>query len=300
MSQREWFSIFQNEGWRTFAQILFGSWRFFGVALSDEMLAVGTFLGAGLFLVPWMARRPRILAVWMAAVLALCASEWAMPQGYRTVNGLLQAAPLVALAGLFYARREAGGAEWLQALSLAAAGVFASAYLARGWAAAGGLQWGPRYLLPFYPLLVALTLAGLAGWWPEWTKPARTLIGALAVAGALIGFGVQIRGLQAERTMLDAYQQTAATLSELPGVVATDCNWTAHVTPELYWEGRIFYVKPDKESRDAWAEAARAAGAERAYYAEVLYCRREMLDAIQADLREHPSGVILEEVDLNR
>jgi hypothetical protein len=101
-------------------------------------------------------------------------------------KGLAWFAPLVALAPAAFttARRRLGTPAVGIALAVSVMTVIYATF--EHWAGDG--SWGPRYLVPFVPLLFVLLVAAESG--QPWRGPGRRLVvGALAVAGLLVQLG---------------------------------------------------------------------------------------------------------------
>ena len=101
-------------------------------------------------------------------------------------KGLVWFAPLVALAPAAFttARRRLGAPAVGIALAVLVMTVVYATF--EHWAGDG--SWGPRYLVPFVPLLFVLMVAAESG--QPWRGPGRRLVvGALAVAGLLVQLG---------------------------------------------------------------------------------------------------------------
>lgn len=100
----------------------------------------------------------------------------------------------------------------------------------------GGLQWGPRYSLILFPLLIFLAVTGFARLRQTLVKPtARRACGALFVllvltGAAIQGFGVTLLFAKKNATMINMDRIRAMA----PRVIITDTWWVPEDNAELY------------------------------------------------------------------
>jgi multisubunit Na+/H+ antiporter MnhB subunit len=178
-------------------------------------------LGAGWVSPGRMARRV------YAAGLAVCAvaATAFLFSGvyYRSAHGLLFTTPWVvpALVNARQAWRTGGTTELCLAgtalLGLLGYGV--AIVLLRAAAPDGGLEWGARFAMPFYPLLAL---------WATWPKSEHRTEWTVALAGMLVvlGIGFQVRGLitlQHDKQINARLNQALADVPET--LIATDLYW---------------------------------------------------------------------------
>ena len=161
--------------------------------------------------------------------------------GRTSVSGLLPAAPLVILALV------AGPAiPWERFLWVTSA-LFTGAVIATG--THGGLQWGPRYLLPILPALLWLAGAAVAraratapDLWPSLRLGATAL-----VAASLI---VQVAGAD---QVLQATSRNARIDGWLRGIsaeiVVTPLEWLPLGAGPVYFEKKLMFVRTPEDFR---------------------------------------------------
>ncbi len=199
-------------------------------------------------------RRLQWLGLASSAVLAACFLLTSQP--YYSAHGLLFTTPW-ALLGVTRARqvwREGGwrGQMIVLVALLGLAGYAVEMVALRGGQPAGGLEWGARFAIPFYPLLAIVAA------WPL-GKMGRQ-VKALVVIAALIGLGIgfQARGVL---VMRDNQQNNAAlyqALREQPEqVVVTDLWWLPLNAAPLVGQ-RTVAVVDTADDLAAWVAQAAA------------------------------------------
>ena len=204
-----------------------------GAAAGLALLLAGVLIRAG-------AGRRFIPAIVSGAVVGTATVVW-IAAGRTMVSGLLPAAPFVVLALL-----RGTGSPWERFLWVTAA-LFGAAVVATG--THGGLQWGPRYLLPILPALVWLAASGLARARtaaPQSWPAIRAAAAALLVASML----VQASGVDQvfQATALNA--RTNRWLLGIPaGIVVTPLEWLTMGAGPVYFEKRLMLVRSPGEFR---------------------------------------------------
>jgi hypothetical protein len=192
------------------------------------------------------------------------------PNPYSSLHGFVLAAPLVVAA--FAARPPAGR----EAEPVTVLGTFTILYLLlhvliisalSGIGPISRYEWGQRYLLPAYPLLIALVVPALARLAATARTPdgaavrtaARLALTAAAVL-ALIGAGFLARGWTALRDGKLEAQSWAAAVAAAPGpVVLTDTWWLPlTLAPDFY--ARSWFLAATPTAAATWPAQARAAG----------------------------------------
>jgi len=266
------------------AQTLYNAPAIGAFALPQPLLAFATICAVGALLAPWSRHaRPLFFPAFLGV---LGASAWVLLQseGYRSVHGFLLIAPQVAFAGwaLVPPRADTDRArQSTMALIVAALVCYAATYVARAWPAAGGLQWGPRYMLALYPLLVIAAALGMHAAWGVLRRGGRVVLSVLLVAGVAVGLGYELRGLTAARTTTRYYAEDAAALERLgAGPIVTPCTWFPMVVPRLYAQGNVLDVA--RSGLEAWDETAVAGGIARYRYVEIESCSTIPLDVLAA------------------
>jgi len=159
--------------------------------------------------------------------------------GRTVVSGLLPAAPLVILALL-----PGGASRWERFLWVTSA-LFSAAVIATG--THGGLQWGPRYLLPILPALVWLAAAAVAR-----ARDAAPQVWPVLRRGAL---GIAMVSLLIQATGVDQVRQATAQnarinqwLRGIPAhIVITPLEWLMLGAGPLYFEKELMLVRSPED-----------------------------------------------------
>ncbi|MDR7537075.1 MAG: hypothetical protein QN183_12015 [Armatimonadota bacterium] len=197
-------------------------------------LAIATALLAGVVLLN-LGRRRRS-ARWLVAGGATVAALVILTvSGRPAVSGLLISAPVVLLSLLGGQR-----ARWERYLWTVVV-VFAGAVVVTG--THGGLQWGPRYLLPIVPALVWLAAAAtertrqaVPGLWPPLGVAVCLVLGASVL--------VQVAGVEHVDASLSRNVRVNAALRAAPAeIVVTGLEWLVLGAGPVYFEKRLLFVQ---------------------------------------------------------
>jgi hypothetical protein len=221
-----------------------------------------------LVLVAPLVRSMRVQAVMVVVGLSMmlsCSAALILTgEPYRGLHGLFPVAPFVILwpFALRYAwqRGDApllalGTATWVYLLLGFAA--LALTYINRGLLNVG-MQWGQRYLLTAYPMLVILFLVALralrASSWPGWLQTVSVTLVVLLVA---CGVGLEIRGMRmlyGTRGLMAQWDE--AMRSE--GPIVTSVWWIPPSVADLCLTHELFFTWP--EGIPHWVDVARRHG----------------------------------------
>lgn len=280
------------------AYVLFNAPRVMAFELSPILLILGTVAtGVAILAVAVPAGRwvSLLACVGLAAISAYVLVQ---PYGYRSVHGFLLVAPQVVFAIWLYRSRPRGLPAFLALVVLAVSLAYGSAYLARGWLAAGGLQWGPRYLLALYPLTVVAALVGLAIHWSTFGRLFRAAVAATFIVGVVVGVGYEARGAYSLYETVQSFAQARRSIDALPaGPLVTRCTWLDMVIPEVYWSRAIFAVNGQADF-EAWSVEARQAGVHSGYMIDMDACQNVGLDEVARLTAANPSGLTSQRFDL--
>jgi hypothetical protein len=184
------------------------------------------------------------------------------------VHGFLIAAPFLGLVLCMPGElRRVEAARWLllfAALAVAAYALAAISANLRGLAA-GGTEWGSRYLLPLYPPLGALAGATLMGLLRR-RRWAEVASGGLL---AMLALGFQFAGLAQIDNVLPQLRRYGELVGALPpGPVVAATNLAIRATPELL-SRRAVYCAETPAALRRWTELAEAAGEPRLWLVDV-------------------------------
>ncbi len=211
-------------------------------AFNPQAVAIGIVGAAGMLLaalVMYLGMRRRSRRGVLLGGLVGAGVVLAVISGRPSVSGLLPAAPFVILVAL-------GGRlqrwEWFLWAVVTA---FAGAIIATG--THGGIQWGPRYLMPVVPAVVWLAAAAVERARrrvPEVWPAIRFVAAAMLIAGVL----VQASGVDSvEQKIYLSYRANAA-LRAAPGdVVVTSLEWLAVGAGPVYFERQLMLVDTIEE-----------------------------------------------------
>ena len=229
-----------------------------GCALSRRLLYSGLELFAYLSIV---------------TLTALCGLVLLTP-GYRSVHGLILIAPYVAFVGWSW---HAAGSRETSLWGIAASATMFAFLIATaigGWQAQGGLQWGMRYALPLFALLIVATTRGAQSVLTDAALSAsmkRILLGSMVIL-ALLGAAFQFRGvreLAADRWKYVSWEQRLSSLQQ-DSLIVTEHNWLALTLPEVYETRAMLWTGAKGFSTD-WRQQAYQLGFRQICQAQVVY-----------------------------
>jgi hypothetical protein len=212
-----------------------------GLSLAVALVLAGLLLRTGV-----STRSRRTLAA--GAVVAL-GTGVAILSGRTVISGLLPAVPLLILVLL------PGGPARGERFLWATCGLFTGAVIVTG--THGGLQWGPRYLLPVVPALVwlaAFSVARARSFAPEMWPALRRVAGALAVLSVL----TQASGVEQVWRATAVNARLNQWVRDLPAqVVVTPLEWVTTGAGPLYFEKSLMLVGSPEEFKALVADLAR-------------------------------------------
>ena len=267
-----------NGGWAAhlLPAVLVGGPQHQGIAL-QPFLAWAVIGAWGVMLAaPWLLRRGWEGAVYAAGLGLIVLSGLALldPGTYTSVHGLVLIAPVLGLGTWALASSQPIGRLWGWFAVMGLLGYLLFSLVA-GWPGQGGLQWGPRYALPLYPLWIVAGVVGLADWLGSdagRTASARIVLG-LVVILALMGVGFQVRGVETRSATQDQLMAWESQLADLSpeSLLITDLNYLALSVPDIYRTRTLLLEAAplSGEALMAWRGQAGPMG-----YAEVCAIRR--------------------------
>jgi len=219
--------------------LLVGTLAHQGIAL-QPLLAWALVLAWGAVLAgPWLLQRNAHTVLFAGGFALVILSAFALftLDTYASVHGLVLVAPILCLGTWALAAPSPSTRLWGWFAVTGLAGYLLFSWMA-GWPGQGGLQWGPRYALPLFPLWIIAGAAGLAAWLER--PMARTGTGrivlALVVAFTVVSAGFQVRGLWTRATTLAQLTAWEEQLSALPTdtLLVTDLTYLALSVPDIY------------------------------------------------------------------
>ena len=262
------FAYARNKGLQLIPNLIVGSAERQGPVLPGWLRWGGAWLFVACLLLPWWPSRWPTWPIYVlySALLAFCVVLLAWPVPYQAFHGLL-IAPQIVFATWAWRRRPPPTGRLLSVTALVTL-LFVAAMLALGWEAAGGLQWGPRYLLLLFPLGSVLALLGIASLKQtiEDAELQRFVLSCFAFL-FLVGVAFQARGLRTMGQEKERIAGWAAEIEERPrGALVTNLPWLPGVLPFQYAE-QDWYVFYEAAGLEQWLERAAATNVERACYA---------------------------------
>lgn len=283
-SNNVWFSGIKEAGWRFIPYTLFNAPKIGAFDLSDAVLIIATLSTIAVIILPFFKKSDFLLAVSYGIVIAI--SGWVLwqPEGYRSVHGFLLIAPHCIFAARFFSNSANFRKTLFPLVFLGMSGLYGLAYLMKGWVASGGLQWGPRYWLVFYPILVILSLLAFAQK-PFQEQKALWILYGLAI---WVGVGFEVRGIQSAFETRQYYNQTRQAVMKLDAdAVVTDCPWLSMIAPDIYFTGKIFSSQ-NNDHLNSWMKAA---GVNSFCYIQMDLCALTPLDEIATLRALEPAGL---------
>lgn len=293
----DFFSGIQQVGWRFIPRILFNMNREDTFGLSSKLLFIAMILlfFAGISSFFWK-RWSKLTYFFLVGLLSICTYILLQPEQYIALHGFITAAPVVLFAMLInptLGKLEKPIFPWIVILASLS---FVGMYILKGWGEAGGLQWGPRYLLVLYPLLILLATYGLSER-KKWIinhqiQHENTLLNILFAISIFIGVGFEIRGLVTAHDRMVIYKHSADSIMALPeGPKVTRCSIFAMNVPSLYFKGDFFLERSEEYS---WQEQIGGEYDE----IQIIPCNNEPINQVREELINNPSGIIVSRINV--
>lgn len=157
------------------------------------------------------------------------------------VSGLIPAAPFVVLAVLSVPDRRSG--RFLLGVVIA----FSAAVIVT--ASRGGIQWGPRYLLPVFPALTWLAADAMERARVRW---AEMFPRVRNVAAVLVGLSilVQLAGVEQVHQLARTNGLVKRAIRSIPAdIVVTPLEWLVLEAGEVYFEKQLMLVRNPEDLR---------------------------------------------------
>jgi hypothetical protein len=225
------------------------------VASGDPLTFAATLLGLlGLLLIVFSLRVPgwRTRRLLLSGLLLSLGSYalWLIPMWQGPVTGILPTLPLLPLS---LAIVDTGGeereGETVYRFLLVATFLFLGLMLLI-WPAFGGKQWGARYLLPAYPLLLYLAFYSFEHYRERLQPPMRSLLGLTFVGLLAASVLVQAAGVRVLFDVRRGQEATRQALRDLPAtLILTNSSFgPAHLTS---LEDKMFLYVRDEEDISA-------------------------------------------------
>lgn len=283
----------QEAGIRFLPYVLFNAPRVIAFELSDPLLLAGTIFTVLCVTLPFWRRAWPVLPFAYAGLGGVCAWVLFQPEGYRSIHGLLLIAPNIIGFPWFYRNLRKNTNHSLLAGFIGAVCSFTLVgFLARSWLAAGGQQWGPRYLLVIYPFFIFASVAGLQMLQREPGERWRQAIIGAYLFLVVVGLGYELRGQTAVLQTVHNYASTEQALLHTPSLpTLTDCTWLPMVIPELYWRGEL-YAQTNHDLAE-WKTLMAQEKITKSQYLKMDMCLSKPLNEIEHLRQSNPTGIVI-------
>jgi len=292
-----WFVGFRAVGLKFIPYALFNAPLVQALPIGMTLLILGMLCVIVAVVAPFFRRLHWAVLAAYTGLLAI--SAWALfnPWGYRSVHGFLLIAPQVIFCIWFWVTGDRKKFSFIHLAFLIGLIVYSIVYLTKMWVAGGGQQWGPRYQLAIYPLLIIASLVGIAYNWNNSHRYARVGILALFIAQAVVGAGFELRGVFWAQKAAEYYNASREEIYNLPDKpITTNCTFLPMIMPEFYQRGTIFNLA-GKELK-TWANAVASQGVTDFYNIDVDICSYNHLDAVVENRKQNPGGMIIQEYNV--
>ncbi len=230
--------------------VVVGSVGHQGVDLIPSLRWLFVLAVIGCFASGWLLRRGLDVPVYVAALALMALSGFVLlsPEDYSSIHGLVLIAPYLVFAGWGLHPAADRVTRLWGVIAAVGGGLYVIATAVGGWAAQGGLQWGPRYALPLMAVMVIAAARGSHAIWIDAAIPIgmkRVVIGCMIIL-VLIGFGFQLRGLRAMLIDKQTYVKWETQLNTLPSdtLIATEDQWLALTLPGVYESRPMLKAQP--------------------------------------------------------
>ncbi len=286
-----WFPGVKEAGWWFIPYTLFNAPKIGAFAIPKIVLILASISVVLAILLPFFSKKGIYLLLVYGVVVVI--SGWVLfqPQGYHSVHGALLIAPYLVFTTMIFLNKDNFQKSPLFLMIIGMVVSYTSIYVIKGWVAAGGLQWGPRYLISFYPLLTITSLIGLVN--NKYRLLERNMFIVLFSLALLVGGGFQVRGLISALQTRQYYEYTKDAIDKLPAddILVTDCSWLSMVMPEVYFGKTLFVVKDVNEPQ--WMDFVLSHHIKSFYYVKMDLCSENTLDKIKKSRNLNPSGLTI-------
>lgn len=180
------------------------------------------------------------------------------PIPYQSAHGLLFTTPWV-LLGLsrikeVWQQGHALGRLLIRTLLLGLLGYIFGILFLRGSSPHGGLEWGSRFFLTFYPFL-ALMVAWPSSVGRETSVSSRQQRPLLVITGMLLllGIGFQLRGLNTirqDKQFVAAFMTPLQNAADSGSIIVSDLWWLPFYAGDLYSHHPILIFPDEKDTQD--------------------------------------------------
>jgi hypothetical protein len=286
----------ETAGLKFLGYLLFNAPAANGFNLSELWLGIGCVLTFIALLAPLLGRWWWLTIPAYLGVIGICSWGLFSPIEYKLVSGAVLVMPFLLFTSWGLIGKKLWRSSYFPLLFTLSAAILGIVYLNRAWIQAGGVQWGPRYLLGMFPLAVVASVSGIFWVNVNWSRLSRGFLIAMVALSLLVSIGFEVRGIKTSRMMIQYYKQSAETLLQLePLPIVTHWCFFANIAPDVYWRQPMVNIKPGPI--DEWKAYATSINLKSFYLVSVDLCNSS-LDEVVRNRAIHPSGVDLEQIKL--
>lgn len=292
-SGSSWLPGVREAGWWFIPYTLFNAPKIGAFVIPKTILIVVTISMIVTIIFPILFKGKGWVFLSIAYSVIIAVSVWVLfqPEGYRSVHGFLLVAPHSIFATTYFLKRDHFRESPFPMIVLGMIITYTIVYIMKGWVAPGGLQWGPRYLVIFYPLVTIIAVIELAN--NDFFPIVRKIVILIFGVAVLTGFGFQIRGMLSALQTRQYYEETMVAINNLPTeIIATDCPWLSMVMPEIYFDKIIFTVKNGE--KDRLMNLLRLKNISSFSYTKMDLCSLTPLNEIKDNRFGNPSGLTID------
>lgn len=285
----------EKMGLRFLPYVLFNPPAIWTLEIPRVLLIIGSICTAIAVITAFLPRLRWLSLIGVGGTVVVSAWTLLNPTGYKSLQGLLISAPVILFAIFLFTSKASLKRSLLPALLLGGGGVFATMYVYKAWIGAGGLQWGPRYLLSTYPLFVIAGVVALHSNWETFGRIMRALSIFVYLAASMTGLGLELRGQVVVNTVKQNYLNTEPAIQALADrpVVTSWCD-IVFLIPDLYWTQPMFSTT--RPGFDRWVAYARQTGIPEFSYIDIDQCNNIPLDVIKEQGLSDPSGITIQTI----
>lgn len=286
----------ETAGPKFLGYILFNAPALNGFNLSTLWLAVGSLCTLIALLAPLLGQKWWLTIPAYLGVFGICSWGLFFPIEYKLVSGAVLVMPFLIFTGWGLINKQLWKTSYFPLLFTLSSVIYGIVYLNRAWIQAGGVQWGPRYLLGMFPLAVVAAVSGIFWVYANWSKLHRVLLMTMVVLSLAVSVGFEVRGFNTSRMMIQYYKQSAETLAQLePLPIVTHWCFFANIAPDIYWRQPMVNIKPGPI--DEWKAYANSINLDSFYLVSVDMCNNSLDDVVR-NRAINPSGVEIERIKL--
>ncbi len=292
-------SSLEKIGAKVFAFMLFNFPSPVSYTFSRPLLTAGCFFVLIAIFFVFIKKTRLFAAISVFGLGIVCATVLFSTQGYTFLSGFLIMSPFLVFAAWILVVPAFWKRSSLPLLILAGSLSFLLIFISRAWFNAGGLQWGPRYLIGLYPLLVILSIFSLKELFPTFSKSLKFLVIFGYLFCLCIGIGFEIRGEVVVWQNNYYYGKSGEELIKIKSTPAIiECKHPIMLIPNIYFSGNFLYVAPDRTNE--WLKIAKSQNILTYTLVDTDLCKWIQLDDLALLRKENINGIntMIQEVNI--